>query len=124
MNEQNRPTKQVLIDYEERQSLEQATALLETIVAKLKEQGKFTFKQGETEIEIQPSGQIQTEIKYEVKGDKHSFEIELEWIPDKLIKKWKFYNKHSLGNGFRSLFLVKNSLGPCLFPLCGKSAIS
>lgn len=76
-----------MIDYEERQSLEQATALLETIVAKLKEQGKFTFKQGETEIEIQPSGQIQTEIKYEVKGDKHSFEIELEWIPGQADQK-------------------------------------
>lgn len=87
MNEQTRPTKQVLIDYEERLSLEQAITLLETIVTKLKEQGKFTFKQGEAEIEIQPSGQVGTEIKYEVKGDKHSLEIELEWIPGKTEQK-------------------------------------
>lgn len=89
MTNQNKPVTQVLVDYEERQSLGELINTLETIAAKLREEGKFTLMQGKKEIVIQPSDRVKTELKYEVKGDKHSFEIEFEWYPGQGSQKMK-----------------------------------
>lgn len=89
MKQVNKPVTQVLVNHKEVQSLEQFTSMLETIAKKLKDEGKFTFIQGEKEVVIQPSDQVKAEFKYEVKGDKHSFEIEFDWSPNKEIQKMK-----------------------------------
>lgn len=79
MTHSNKPVTKVLIDYEEKQSLVAFATTLETIAKKLKEDGAFHFVQGEQTIPIIPGEMVEGEFKYEVKGDKHSFEIELEW---------------------------------------------
>lgn len=72
---------QVLVDHKEMQSREQFATMLETIAQKLRNEGKFTFIQGEKVVEVNPSAQLQVEVKYEVKRNKHAFEIEFEWRP-------------------------------------------
>lgn len=79
MQNSNKPVTEVLLDHEEKQSLATFATTLETIAKKLREEGQFHFFQGTESIEINPSEQIEAEYKYEKKGDKHSFEIELEW---------------------------------------------
>lgn len=55
MNQQNKPVTQVLIDYKEMQNLDQLSTMLETIAKKLRENGKFTFIQGEKEVAVRLS---------------------------------------------------------------------
>lgn len=75
-----RTPKEVYIDHEEKMSLENAIAFLETIVTKLKEEKSFTLTQGETTHQIKPSSQVELEVKFEQRGNKQKFELELEWI--------------------------------------------
>ncbi|GGA79251.1 amphi-Trp domain-containing protein [Ornithinibacillus halotolerans] len=77
--EQEKPTKKVLIDHEEKQSVIEFATMLEKMAKKLKEDGKFTFAQGEEYVEVSPSNQLKVEYEYEVKGNKHEFEIEFKW---------------------------------------------
>lgn len=79
MRDPNKPVTEVLIDHEEKQTLVAFATTLETIAKKLKEDGHFEFVQGTESIPINPPEQIVAEYKYEKKGAKHSFEIELEW---------------------------------------------
>lgn len=74
-----KPIKEVLIDYEEKQTLVAFATTLETIARKLKEEGQFTFAQGNERFIITPNAELEAEFKYEKKGTKHSFEIEFEW---------------------------------------------
>lgn len=77
--ENKKPTKEVLIDYEENQTLVAFATTLEIIAKKLKEEGQFTFTQGTKHFTITPNAELEAEFKYEKKGSKHSFEIEFEW---------------------------------------------
>jgi amphi-Trp domain-containing protein len=74
-----KPMTEILIDYEEKQSLVAFATTLETIAKKLKEQGSFQFVQGTKAISITPSEQLKVEYSYTKKADKHSFEIEFYW---------------------------------------------
>lgn len=77
-NETNR-RKEVLVDFEEKMSLENAATYFETIAKKLKEEGSFTLTLNGQTIEIKPSSTVELEIKVEKERDKQKFEIELEW---------------------------------------------
>ncbi len=87
MRDRYKPVTEVLIDHEEKQTLVAFATTLETIAKKLKEDGQFHFVQGTEAIPILPTEHITAEYKYEKKGDKHSFEIELEWYEgEKIVK--------------------------------------
>lgn len=72
-------SKVVLVDHEEKMSLVQAAEFLETVAKKLREEGTFTLTQGEKTHEVTPASSVELEIKLEKQGDKHSFEVEIEW---------------------------------------------
>ncbi|EOT26342.1 amphi-Trp domain-containing protein [Enterococcus saccharolyticus] len=80
-----KPLTEVLVDYEEKQSLVAFATTLETLAKKLKEQGSFQFVQGTETIPVIPSEQLKVEYKYTKKADKHSFEIEFDWIEGQKI---------------------------------------
>lgn len=77
MNKQS--PKTVIVDYEEKMSLDQATTFLETIVKKLKEEKSFTLTQGDKTHQVTPSPQVELEVKLEERNGKHKLELELEW---------------------------------------------
>lgn len=79
MEQRMKPTTKVIIDFEQKQDLQQFATVLETIAQKLKQEGQFTFTQGTEEVVVQPSQTIKVEYEYTQKGDKHSFEIEFDW---------------------------------------------
>lgn len=79
MREQTKPITQLLLKHKEHQSTYEFATMLEKIAQKLKEDGQFTFVQGNEQIEVQPSERLKIEYKYTLKGDKHSFEIEFDW---------------------------------------------
>ena len=79
INVENKPVTEVLINHKEQQSLHEFASTLETIAKKLREEGQFVFVQGEEQVEVQPSEQVKAEFKYTLKGDKHSFEMEMDW---------------------------------------------
>ncbi|NCU18057.1 amphi-Trp domain-containing protein [Pallidibacillus pasinlerensis] len=79
MQQQQQTRTQVLLKHKENQNLHQFVTTLETIAKRLREEQEFVFMQGNEEIVINPSDDIKVEFKYEVKGDKHSFEIEFDW---------------------------------------------
>ncbi|MFO7318015.1 MAG: amphi-Trp domain-containing protein [Bacilli bacterium] len=82
MNEQ-KPQPQVLIKHKEVQSVQAFAAMLEKMAQKLKQEGKFTFVQGTEQVEVAPGDPVKVDYKYTVKGDKHEFEIEIEWSPNR-----------------------------------------
>lgn len=73
-------SKEVLVDFEEKMSLEKAATHLETIAKKLREEGTFSLTHGGETIEVTPAQTVELEIKVEKKNDKYEFEVELEWI--------------------------------------------
>ncbi|UQF71061.1 amphi-Trp domain-containing protein [Vagococcus lutrae] len=79
MENNKRPVTQVIIDREEHQRLHEFATTLETIAKKLKEEGTFHFTEGNHTTPITPSDNLKVEYSYEIKGDKHSFEIEFDW---------------------------------------------
>lgn len=76
---QPKPTKEILIDREEHQSLQEFATTLEIIAKKLKEEGTFTLVEGTKEVVVQPSEHLKVEYAYEKRGNKYSFEIEFNW---------------------------------------------
>ncbi|MBF4502038.1 amphi-Trp domain-containing protein [Savagea sp. SN6] len=74
-----RVPKEVLLDFERKMSLTEAATFLETIAAKLKEEGQMNLVLGEQEVELTPTERVEFEIKVERRGTKYEFEIELEW---------------------------------------------
>lgn len=85
--QQQRPVKEVLIKHKEQQSVKELALLLEKIGQKLREEGQFTFIQGEEQILVQPGEQLKVEYEYTKKGDKHSFEIEFDWYTGESSRK-------------------------------------
>lgn len=83
MEKNTKPATQVLVKHKETQSLLEFAAMLESIAKKLKEDQKFMITQGNEVVEIEPSNQLKVEIEYEIKRDKHSFEIEIDWYPNR-----------------------------------------
>ncbi|MGM9926794.1 MAG: amphi-Trp domain-containing protein [Bacillus sp. (in: firmicutes)] len=77
---QHRTESNVLVDYEEKQTVGELAELLESIAQKLKNQGTFAFVQNDNETIVQPNERVKTEVKYTQKGAKHSIEIEFDWI--------------------------------------------
>lgn len=74
-----RVPKEVLLDFERKMSLTEAATFLETIAAKLKEEGQMNLVLGEQQVELTPTERVEFEIKVERRGTKYEFEIELEW---------------------------------------------
>ncbi|MFC5559772.1 amphi-Trp domain-containing protein [Ureibacillus thermophilus] len=79
--QQEKPVPQVFIKHKEVQSIQEFAMMLEKMAQKLKQEGKFTFVQGTEQVEVAPNEQVKVDYKYEVKGEKHQFEIEIEWSP-------------------------------------------
>lgn len=75
-----RKSTEVLVDYEEKMSLEQAAAFIETIATKLKNEQSFSLTHAGQTHEISPSSRVELEVKYEIKkSGKHQLELEIEW---------------------------------------------
>ncbi|MDV6378291.1 amphi-Trp domain-containing protein [Sporosarcina sp. GW1-11] len=79
MANEKRSAKVVLVDHEEKMSLANAAEFLESLAKKLREEGTFTLTQGDQTHEVTPASSVELEIKLEKQGDKHTFEVELEW---------------------------------------------
>lgn len=58
-------------------------AFLIKIGEKMQNEGAFTLTQGNQVLEVHPKGPTRLELEYEIKGDKHEFEIEVEWYPNR-----------------------------------------
>lgn len=74
-----RNPKNVLIDYEQKMSLDEAITFLETIVNKLKTDKSLTLTLGEQSHQVNPADQVELEVKLEERNKKYSLELELEW---------------------------------------------
>lgn len=78
MKEQ-KPAKNILIDYATNLTRNELADFLEKIAEKIRQEGSFTFVQNEQDVQINFAEQVKTEIEYEQQGDKHEFEIEIKW---------------------------------------------
>ena len=76
----NKPLTEVILKHKEHQGVEEFAVTLEKIAQKLREDGKFTFIQGSKQIHISPNDQLKVTYEYVIKGDKHSFEIQFDWL--------------------------------------------
>ncbi|HEY4601822.1 MAG TPA: amphi-Trp domain-containing protein [Cerasibacillus sp.] len=79
MVEKRKPQTNILVDYEEKMSREQAASLLESIAAKLKNEGSFTLHVGDQSQLVEPSDTVTLEIELEERNGKYELEFELEW---------------------------------------------
>lgn len=79
--EQGKPRKQVFVNVEEQRSVEDIGKFLVEIGQKLAGEGSFSLSQGGQSYQVAPSGQVELEVQYKTKGDKHTFEVEIEWWP-------------------------------------------
>jgi len=66
---------------ESQKSTQEIADFLRLVADKLAQEGAFYITQGEQEFEIRPEGKTKLELKYETKGEKQKFEIEIEWNP-------------------------------------------
>lgn len=80
MTKPQRRKTEVLIDYEEKMSLSNATDFLATIAQKLHEEGTFTMTHNGQSFEITPSSNVGLEVKLEKRNSKFKLELELEWV--------------------------------------------
>lgn len=78
MKEQ-KPTKNVLIDYAANLTQNELADFLAKIAEKIRQEGSFTFVQNEQDVQIHFAKQVKTEIEYIQQGNKHEFEIEIKW---------------------------------------------
>ena len=74
-----KPDKITHLDRKEYQSLLEFANDLETIALKLKEEAMVTLKEGDHDTIIKPSERVKAEYKYQTRGSRHKFEIELKW---------------------------------------------
>lgn len=81
MVQPERPRTIVHFESEERRSVKEIANFLKLIAEKLETQGSFQIEQASEHFDIRPSGNTKLELKYESKGDRHKFEIEIEWSP-------------------------------------------
>lgn len=86
MTKANQNPKVVHIDYEEKMSLENAAAFLESIAVKLKTDKSFTLTQGEKTHFISPTSNVELEVKLEERNGKHKLELELKWYDQEITK--------------------------------------
>lgn len=80
MENNQKLTTNVLIKHKETTNVHEFATVLETIAKKLRDEGQFFFMQGDEEVNVKPSDNVKVEYEYTTKGDKHSFEIEFDWI--------------------------------------------
>ncbi|RQD76524.1 MAG: amphi-Trp domain-containing protein [Candidatus Syntrophonatronum acetioxidans] len=73
--------EEVIFSSEEPRSVSEIGDFLIQAGQKLKEQGFFTLTSGDKQLEVRPEGATKLELKYEIEGAKHEFEIEIEWKP-------------------------------------------
>lgn len=78
---------QLILKHKEQQNVREFAEMLEKIAQKLKEEGQFTFVQGNEPVVVKPSELVKVEYEYVTKGDKHSFEIEFDWYTGEREKK-------------------------------------
>lgn len=71
----------IIFSSEEMRSPEEIGRFLVNVGEKLQSEGSFTVVQGANDIQITPGGTTKLELKYKTKGEKHEFEIEIEWKP-------------------------------------------
>lgn len=68
-------------------TLEEVTALLDTISTKLKTDGTFTMIHNNEEIKVTPADIVKAEVKYKEELKKYTFELELTWPKGQPINK-------------------------------------
>jgi len=73
--------KQEIFSSEEPRSVEEIGKFLINIGEKLVNDGSFSLRRGEEDLVITPTGIVILELEYKTKGEKHEFEIEIEWKP-------------------------------------------
>ncbi len=81
MSKNDKPEKQIHVDLEQALSKEEIGRYLVDIGQKLIDDGSFTIKQGQDSYKINPSGHIELELQYKTRGEKNTFEIEIQWKP-------------------------------------------
>jgi len=81
MSKHDKPAKHVHVDLEQALSKEEIGRYLADIGQRLINEGSFTIKQGQESYEINPTGHIELELQYKTKGEKNTFEIEIQWKP-------------------------------------------
>ena len=81
MSKHEKPAKQVHLDLEQNLTKVEVWEFLIDVGQKLINEGSFTIKQGQDSYEINPSGQIKIELQYKTRGEKNSFEVEIQWKP-------------------------------------------
>lgn len=74
-------SEEVIFSSEEPRTVQEIADFLILAGQKLKEQGYFNLTQGDRQVEVRPDGSTKLELKYEIEGVKHQFEIEIEWKP-------------------------------------------
>ena len=72
---------QVHFSSEEAKSVKEIGEFLQMIGEKLVNEGSFSLQHNDNNYTIAPDGATKLELKYQTKGDKHEFEIEVEWKP-------------------------------------------
>lgn len=73
--------ERILFSSKEDKTPQEIGAFLMQLGEKLQTDGSFTLTQGERVIEVHPQGLTKLELEYEIEGEKHEFEIEIEWRP-------------------------------------------
>lgn len=73
--------EKILFSSKEDKTPQEIGAFLIKLGEKLQSDGSFSLTQGEQVIEVHPQGPTRLELEYEIEGEKHEFEIEIEWKP-------------------------------------------
>ncbi|OEF96647.1 hypothetical protein BHF68_07715 [Desulfuribacillus alkaliarsenatis] len=76
-----KPRTVVHFKSEERRTVNEIADFLRVVADKLDTQGSFQIEQAGEQFDIRPEGNTKLELKYESKGERHKFEIEIEWKP-------------------------------------------
>lgn len=73
---------QTVLNIEELRSVAEIGDFFISLGQKLKDQGFFTLTQADRKADVRLVGTPRLELKYKIKkGNKHKFEIEIEWKP-------------------------------------------
>ncbi len=81
MSKKDKPDKQIHVDLEQALSKDEIGRYLVDIGQRLIDEGSFMIKQGQDSYEINPTGHIELELQYKTRGEKHTFEMEIQWKP-------------------------------------------
>ena len=72
-------SKQVVFSSDEHSSVSEVVSFLRKVADRLEQEGSITLEHGENQVEVRPEGDIELEVEYKTKGNKHELEIEIDW---------------------------------------------